>query len=148
MKVNSDFRDLLRDFNAGGVRYLIVGGYAVMVYTEPRYTKDLEVWIDPVEANARAVLTALARFGAPTTGVEPGDLTQPEVIFQIGVDPIRVDVMTSVTGLVFQDAWTRRVEVDFGGVRAPVVSREDLIAAKRASVRPGDRRDARRLERH
>ncbi len=105
-----------------------------MVYTEPRYTKDLDVWIDPVEDNARAVLGALAAFGAPTAGVEPSDLIEPEVFFQIGVDPVRVDIMTSVTGLDFPDAWGRRVDVDFGEVPAPVVCRADLIAAKRASA--------------
>jgi hypothetical protein len=65
MKINSDFKDLLRDFNDGGVRYLIVGGYAVMAHTEPRYTKDLDIWIEPTESNARAMIEALAQFGAP-----------------------------------------------------------------------------------
>jgi len=69
MKINSDFKDLLRDFNGEGVRYLIVGGYAVMVHTEPRYTKDLDLWVEPVDVNAEAVLRALAEFGAPTGGV-------------------------------------------------------------------------------
>jgi hypothetical protein len=69
MKINSDFKDLLHGFNVASVRHLIVGGYAVMTHTEPRYTKDLDIWIEPTERNARAVLTALANFGAPTTDV-------------------------------------------------------------------------------
>jgi hypothetical protein len=92
MKINSDFRDLLRDLNVAGVRYLIVGGYAVMVHTEPRYTKDLDLWIEPVESNAQKLFLALAEFGAPTKDIRPSDFTEPEVFFQIGVEPIRVDL--------------------------------------------------------
>ncbi len=147
MKINSDFRDLLRAFNEAGVRYLIVGGYAVMVYTEPRYTKDLDLWIEPKEANARAMLDALARFGAPTTDVAPADFLEPEVFFQIGVEPVRIDIMTSVTGLDFAGAWERRVMIDFGGESAPVLCRGDILAAKKASGRPRDRRDAKSLDR-
>ena len=147
MKINSDFRDLLQVFNVAGIRYLVVGGYAVMAYTEPRYTKDLDLWIDPVEENARAVLRSLTTFGAPTSEVSPADLTEPDVFYQIGVDPVRIDLMTSVTGLDFTAAWDRRTLVDFGGVQASVLSREDLITAKRASGRPQDRLDARRLAR-
>ena len=94
MKINSDFRDLLRDLNTAGVRYLIVGGYAVMVRTEPRYTKDLDLWIEPLESNAQKLLAALARFGAPTRDVHPSDFTEPEVFFQIGIEPVRMFVST------------------------------------------------------
>src|SRR5205085_8704253 len=97
MKINSDFKDLLRDFNAAGIRYLIVGGYAVMVHTEPRYTKDLDIWIDRDEQNARAVLAALADFGAPIGEVTPADLIEPDVFFQIGIEPVRIDIMTTVS---------------------------------------------------
>jgi hypothetical protein len=146
MKINSDFRDLLQKFNAAGVRYLIVGGYAVMVHTEPRYTKDLEIWIEPEQANARSVLSALAALGAPTDSVQESDFTEPEVFFQIGIEPVRIDVMTSVKGLAFRSAWDRKAVVDFGGVSAPVLCREDIIAAKLASGRLQDRRDARQLK--
>jgi len=145
MKINSDFRDLLRGLNAAGVRYLIVGGYAVMVHTEPRYTRDLDIWIEPDERNARVLLAALAAFGAPTADVKPADFTEPEVFFQIGVEPVRVDIMTSVPGLEFASAWQRRIVVDFGGEPAPVLSRKDILAAKIAAGRLRDRRDARRL---
>jgi hypothetical protein len=145
MEINSDFRDLLRNLNAAGVRYLIVGGYAVMVHTEPRYTKDLDVWIESERDNARRLLEALSAFGAPIAGVTADDFTEPEVFFQIGVDPVRVDIMTSITGLDFETAWGRRIEVDFGGVPAPVLCRADILAAKIASGRVRDRRDARHL---
>jgi predicted nucleotidyltransferase len=146
VKINSDFRDLLQNLNAAGVRYLIVGGYAVMVHSEPRYTKDLDVWIEADEANAGRLFAALAEFGAPMQDYQPSDFTTPDTFFQIGIDPVRIDILTSVRGLEFPQAWARSVAVDFGGVPAPVLSRQDLIAAKLASGRPQDRRDARRLQ--
>jgi hypothetical protein len=147
MKINSDFKDLLRSLNAAGVRYLIVGGYAVMVHTEPRYTKDLDIWIEPVLENARAMLNALTTFGAPTADVNSSDFTEPEVFFQIGVEPVRIDIMTSVTGLEFESAWTRKIVVDFGGEMAPVLCRRDILTAKIAAGRLRDRQDAQRLRR-
>ena len=93
-----------------------------MVHQEPRYTKDLDVWIEAVPANAEALLSALRAFGAPAAGILPTDLTQPEVFFQIGVAPVRVDILTSVPGLDFASAWSRKVTVAFGGVPAPVLS--------------------------
>ena len=144
MKISSDYRDLLSIFNAAGVRYLIVGGYAVMIHTEPRYTKDLDIWIDCSEPNAQAVFTALADFGAPLKGLRPSDFTEPEVFYQIGMEPVRIDIMTSVSGLDFASAWKRRVIVDFDGETAPVLSRADLIS-KRAADRLRDRKHVRRL---
>src|SRR5579872_5819577 len=135
MKINSDFRDLLRSFNGAGVRYLVVGGYAVMVHAEPRYTKDLDLWIEPTEPNAQLMIGALKEFGAPTSDVVPSDFTEPEVFFQIGIDPVRADIMTSVLGLDFEPAWKKKVLVDFGGESAPVLCREDVLRAKIAAGR-------------
>ncbi|MBZ5619144.1 MAG: nucleotidyltransferase [Acidobacteriia bacterium] len=148
MKINSDFRDLLRSLDAAGVRYLIVGGYAVMVYTEPRYTKDLDIWIEPTELNAQKLFLALAGFGAPTKDIRPSDFTEANTFFQIGIDPVRIDIMTSVPGLDFVPAWDRKVMVDFGGESAPVICREDVIRSKIAAGRLRDRRDLRNLTRH
>jgi len=145
MKINSDFRDLLRNLNAAGVRYLIVGGYAVMVHTEPRYTKDLDLWIEPVESNAQKLFLASAEFGAPTKDIHPSDFTAPEVFFQIGIEPVRIDIMTSVSGLDFAPAWQRKVIVDFGGESAPVLCRADVLESKIAAGRIRDRRDVQRL---
>ena len=111
-------KDLLRTFNVAGVRYLIVGGYAVMIHTEPRYTKHLDLWIEPEEANAAAVLNALAKFGAPTDNVILR-FAEPEVFFQIGVEPVRIDIMTSVLGLGFTSAWNRRIMVGFERGNSP-----------------------------
>jgi hypothetical protein len=114
------------------VRYPIVGGYAVMVHTEPRYTKDLDLWVEPVEPNTHKLFAALAEFGAPTQDIQPSDFTEPEVFFQIGMEPVRVDIMTSVSGLDFVSAWERRVMVDFGGESAPVLCRADVRRLRRA----------------
>src|SRR5580704_16037478 len=105
MKINSDYRDLLKSLNAAGVRYLIVGEYAVMVHTEPYYTKDLDVWVEPAPENAEAVIGALRAFGAPLLNISAKDFTEPEIFCQIGIAPVRVDVMTSVPGLDFPGAW-------------------------------------------
>jgi hypothetical protein len=133
--------------NAAGVRYLIVGGYAVMVHTEPRYTKDLDLWIEPVEPNAQKLFRALAEFGAPTKDIRPSDFIDPDVFFQIGIEPVRIDIMTSVSGLDFVSAWKRKVIVDFGGESAPVLCRADVLKSKIAAGRVRDRRDAQRLAR-
>ncbi len=146
MKISSDYKDLLSIFNAAGVRYLIVGGYAVMIHTEPRYTKDLDVWIEPSGPNAQALFSALARFGAPLKGLQPSDFTEPEVFYQIGMEPVRVDVMTSVPGLDFTAAWERRVVVDFDGESAPVLSREDLLVSKKRAARPRNHKHIRSLQ--
>ena len=90
-----------------------------MVHTEPRYTKDLDLWIEPVESNAQKLLVALAEFGAPTKEIHSSDFTEPEVFFQIGIEPVRIDIMTSVSGLEFVPAWDRKVIVDFGGRGGP-----------------------------
>ncbi len=116
-----------------------------MVHTEPRYTKDLGVWIEPVEPNAQAMLAALAEFSAPTANVETADFTVPDVFFQIGIDPVRIDIMTSVSGLDFPGAWGRKITVDFGGEPAFVLCRDDVITAKRATGRTRDGRDVKRL---
>jgi predicted nucleotidyltransferase len=147
VKINSNFKDLLRLFAEGGVRFLVVGGYAVMKYTEPYYTKDLDLWIEPTPGNAGGVLAALRRFGAPVEGVTEEDLMNPDLIYQIGVDPVRIDIMGSVPGLVFGEAWQRRHDVDFGGEVAPILSIDDIILAKLASGRPKDRIQARELRR-
>ena len=142
MSENSAFKDLLSIFNAGQVRYLIVGGYAVMKYAEPRYTKDLDVWIETTGENASRVFHALRKFGAPLSDLTEEDLTQEGMVFQIGVAPNRVDILMGINGVRFSDAWSKRVEGDFDAAPAHFISRSDLIVAKRAAGRPQDLIDA------
>jgi predicted nucleotidyltransferase len=142
MFVNSDFSDLLRLFNDNGVRYLVIGGYAVIQYAEPRYTKDLDLWISADKDNAAAVYKALKEFGAPLVGLTEADFAEEGYFYQMGIPPIRVDILMGIPGLEFDSAWQHRVEVDFDDLVVRFVSREDLIQAKRASGRPQDLIDA------
>lgn len=136
--MNTNFRDILEVFNRHRVRYLVVGGYAVMQYTEPRFTKDLDLWIDATPHNADRVYAALAEFGAPISGCDPKEFTEPEQVFQLGVEPERVDVMTSIPGVKFGPAWDKRTTKIVGGLRVPFISKADLIRAKKAAGRPVD----------
>jgi predicted nucleotidyltransferase len=142
MFVNSDFSDLLNLFNANNVKYLIIGGYAVIQYAEPRYTKDLDIWISVDNPNAASVYKALKEFGAPLTGLTEADFAEEGYFYQMGRPPMRVDILMGIPGIDFANAWKQRVEVDFDGLIVKFISREDLIAVKKASGRPQDLIDA------
>ena len=145
MNPNSHFKELLSGLNNAGAKYLVVGGYAVMLYTEPRYTKDLDIWVEASEENSRRVFRALAQFGAPLAGIDQDDFSKQDVIYQLGVAPSRVDVLTSVSGLDFEEAWLRRREAEFGDVSASFIGLEDLLKNKRAVGRYTDLADCERL---
>ena len=145
MFVNSDFSELLRLFNAARVRYLVIGGYAVVQYAEPRFTADLDLWVGTDPRNAGAVYEALREFGAPLSGLTEQDFAEDGYFYQMGVPPMRVDVMMGIPGIGFEEAWARRVVIDFDGLPVPFISREDLITAKRASGRPQDMLDVANL---
>ena len=142
MFVNSDFTDLLNLFNEGGVRYLVIGGYAIIQYAEPRFTKDLDLWISTDATNAATVYKALKSFGAPLAGLTEADFAEEGCFYQMGVPPMRVDLLMGIPGGNFEQAWRNRNEVDFDGLIVPFISRQDLIASKRASGRPQDLIDA------
>ncbi len=145
MFVNSDFSDLLSLFNANRVRYLVIGGYAVIQYGEPRFTKDLDLWISTDAGNASAVYQALKQFGAPLAGLTEADFSQEGYFYQMGVPPVRVDILMGIPGGDFEQAWQARNEVDFGGLVVSFISKKDLIETKRASGRPQDLLDANQL---
>src|SRR5947208_2096136 len=142
MPVSSHFKELLKSFNEHQVKYLIVGAYAVMKYTEPRYTKDLDIWVEPTDENSSRVYRALAEFGAPMSGVTPQDFTKVDLVFQIGVAPHRIDILMGVKGLDFDRAWERRLEAVFEDVPMSLVCKEDLLISKEAAGRPQDLIDA------
>lgn len=145
VELNSDFSDLLRAFSNGGVEFLVVGAHALSVHDRPRATKDLDVWIKPTPENARRTWHALAAFGAPMDSLTVEDLTDEETVFQIGIAPIRVDVLTSITGVLFDDAWPNRIEVERDGILVPVIGAEDFLTNKEATGRDQDRVDAARV---
>jgi len=141
--VNEDYRDFVEALLATRARFLVVGAHALAVHGVPRATVDLDVWVEATEENARRVWLALAQFGAPleTLQVNESDFTKPELVAQFGLPPNRIDVLTSVSGLDFGEAWESRMESDFGGLRAPFLGRAALIRNKRASGRTKDLAD-------
>jgi len=146
LQMSSDFEELLSIFNDHEVRYLIVGGYAVMLYTEPRYTKDLDLWIETSAENASRVFRALARFGAPLSGLSAADFASEGFFYQLGLPPVRVDILMSIDGVRFADAWPNRHQSAFGTQPAWFIGRADLLRNKRASGRHVDLHDAGLLE--
>jgi hypothetical protein len=142
MFINSDFSDLLRILADNNVRYMVIGGYAFMQYAEPRYTKDLDLWISTDATNAEAVYRALQEFGAPLEGMTENDFAEEGFFYQMGVPPVRVDILMGIPGVEFEDAWQRRVQFDFDDLTVIFISKQDLIQAKRASGRPLDLQDA------
>lgn len=140
--MNPDFVELLRALFAAEARFLVVGAYAVTVHSRPRSTGDLDLWIEATPANAARVYSALRRFGAPLGELRVEDLHSPNVVFQLGVPPRRIDLLTSLTGLEsFEAAWTNRATTGVEGLAVPVLGRADLIANKRALGRPRDLAD-------
>jgi hypothetical protein len=143
--MSKDFKDLLRLLNENGADYLIIGGHAFSVYSEPRTTKDLDLFIRSEPENAKAVFRALAQFGAPIQGMSPADFVDGTT-FQMGQPPNRIDVLQRIDGITFDEAWSHRVQgkVD-GEVPANVISRDDLIRNKLASGREQDLLDVKVL---
>ena len=147
MALNPDFRDLFAALNAERAEYLLVEGYALAVHAAPRFTRDLAVWVNATGENARRVRAALERFGAPLGALAPGDLATPGIVFQIGVQPNRIDVLTAIDGVAFAEAWPERLETRYGDADVHVIGRRLLVQNKRASGRPQDLVDADLLER-
>ncbi len=145
MAENPHYKELLQLLNEFHVEYLIVGGFAVMKYGEPRYTKDLDVWVDNSARNSEKVVEALKRFGAPLEqdGITPETFAEKQVVYQIGIAPVRIDILTEITGVEFADAWGKKVASTFFGVPVHFISFDDLVANKRALGRASDLKDLR-----
>ena len=143
-----DFEELLSCLNAEGVRYLVVGGYAVGEHAQPRATKDLDIFIGPDLGNAIAVWRALAKFGAPLGDIKPQELVEPGSIFRIGTPPIAVDILRDIDGIDFDQAFGRGERATINrdsGLQAPFISVNDLITNKLAAGRPQDLGDVEAL---
>ena len=142
--MNQDYKDLLSAFHAHGVRYLIVGGYAVIFHAQPRFTKDIDLFIKADPVNAQATYDALAEFGAPLQGIRPEDFADRSSFYRFGRDPHGFDILPDLPGVDFDAAWERRVEgvIDpESGLKAVFIAKDDLIAAKLASGRTRDLAD-------
>jgi hypothetical protein len=136
-----DFIDLLRAFVSADVRFLVVGAHALAVHGRPRATGDLDVWVDATPDNAGRVMQGLKDFGAPLEGVTSDDFSRPGIAYQIGLPPLRIDVLTELTGLDFSEAWPGRVCQTIGGLEIPFVGRDDFIRNKEATGRLRDLAD-------
>jgi hypothetical protein len=145
--VNRDFAEMLSALSAAGVEFLVVGAHARAAYGEPRATKDLDIWVRPTPENASRVWSALLAFGAPTFDLTVEDLARPGLIVQLGVPPYRIDIITELTALTFEEAWLNRTEADFGGSLYPVIGKREYVLNKRTVGRPQDLADADHVER-
>ena len=141
MEIQEDFRELVALFNAHDVAYLIVGGYALAFHGAPRYTGDMDIFVRPDPKNAQHVLDALAEFGAGGLGFTIADFANPDRVAQLGVPPVRVDIMTSISGVSWEDAFAGRVAGTYGDVPANYIGREQFILNKRAVGRKKDLAD-------
>lgn len=144
--LNPDFRDMLAEFNGAAVEYLVVGGYAVAHHGYPRATGDMDFWVRRSPENAERVLRALGAFGAPSDLVTRENLLDPEIVAQIGVEPNRIDILTAIDGVEFDDAYPDRVLARIDEVDIPFVGVHHLLMNKRATGRPEDLTDVSRLE--
>lgn len=145
MSLNQDFVDLFACLNQEKAEYLIVDAYAVIFYTEPRYTKDIDLWIKSDPENAKKVYAALKNFGAPIDELKVQDLSNPQMIYQIGIEPNRIDILMDLTGLDFETAWKNKNKTEYGKEKIYLLSLEDLIRAKQALNRLQDQIDLEKL---
>ncbi len=145
MELNRDFNEFIAYFVARDVRFLIVGGYALAAHGHPRYTKDLDVWVRVDVENAERIIRALDDFGFGSLGLTRADFVEDDVVVQLGREPHRIDLLTFISGVEFDDAWEHRVKVDLGGVSVPVIGRTELRRNKLATGRLRDLADAEEL---
>ena len=144
--LNPDYSDMLSAFSEEKVEYLLVGAYALAAHGLPRATGDLDLWVRPTSENAIRAWRALMRFGAPLEGVAEDDFRTAGIILQIGVAPCRIDILTTIDGVTFDDAWPSRMVIEIEGIDVSVIGKDDLLANKRAFGRPQDIADIARLE--
>lgn len=146
MEVCPDYEDLFKTFNSHKIKFLVVGGQAVIFYTEPRYTKDVDVWVIPELNKAEVVYAALKEFGAPLKDISVEDFNNKNLIIQIGVAPVRINIMLGIEGVDFDKAWKNRKRVLYGRTPINLIGKNDLIKVKRKAARPQDLLDVDNLK--
>jgi predicted nucleotidyltransferase len=144
--LNRDFKECVASFNAHGVEYLVVGGYALAAHGRPRYTGDIDLWIRATNDNAARVLAALADFGFASVNITLTDLTQADNVIQLGYPPRRIDLLTSIDGVAFEACYSRRHNVAIDGIDLPIIGLADFKTNKRATGRTQDRADLEALD--
>lgn len=144
--MNSDFVDLLRLLGDHKVDFLLIGGYAVSFYTEPRYTKDIDIWIDATRQNGKRLISALKEFGAPVDNLTPVDIAKPGLLYIFGVPPLRVDILNRMKGHSFKAAHKKKNIIITDGIKIPLVGLSTLISLKQKAGRPQDLIDLKNLK--
>lgn len=144
--LNQDFKEFIRSLNDNGVRYLVVGGYAVALHGYPRYTKDIDIWVDRTAENASNILKALDQFGFGSLGVKKSDFILPEQMLQLGYPPGRIDILTTLPGVDFSECYTARAVVEVDGISVNFIDLENLKKNKKATGRHQDLADLENLE--
>ncbi len=144
--LNKDYKEMLQCLLEENVRFLLVGAYAVAVHGFPRATKDIDFFVWATPENAANLMRALTKFGTPLHDISEADLSSEGVVFQIGNSPRRIDIITNISGVKFEQAYANKTTISIEGIEVPVISLEDLIANKRASARTQDLADVEKLE--
>ncbi len=145
MELNLDYKEILNILKKYKVKYLIVGAYAVSFYTEPRFTKDLDIWIEPSIKNAQRLFSSLKEFGAPLKNITVSDFTKRDIIYQIGVVPIRIDIITRLPGVKFDKAWKSKKSTKYGDTLINIIGVEELIKSKKRIGRLQDKLDIKKF---
>lgn len=145
MELDKDFNEFVELFLEHNVRFLIVGGYALAAHGLPRATGDLDAWVWVNPKNAQNIMRALNAFGFQNLSLTESDFSKEDAIVQLGYPPFRIDILTSIDGVAFDQAWEKKVVVELNGMKVPFIGREDLIANKKAAGRPQDLADVSRL---
>ena len=146
MRVENDFKEFIELLNEHKVRYLIIGGFAYSFYAEPRFTKDIDFYIDISSVNVNKILKVLEKFGFKDVGLTKEDFQQPKQIIQLGNAPLRIDIVTSIDGVSFKEAWNNRTSGKYGNLNAYFISKSDLIKNKKATGRTQDIADIEKLK--
>lgn len=146
MKTEKDYEEFLALLNKYKVKYCIIGAFALAFHVEPRYTKDIDILIEASAENAENLLQVLHEFGFGSLKLAPSDFSTPGSIIQLGYEPVRIDIITSIQGLDFADIWENRIQGPYGGQTVNFIDRENLIKSKKISNRSQDRTDLERLQ--
>ena len=141
MNVQKDYEELLRLFNANSVRYCLVGAYALAFHVRPRYTKDIDLFVEATVENGKNIINSLEQFGFSDMDLSEKDFAKEGQIIQLGYEPVRIDILTSIDGVMFEDVWKNKIEGKYGSEKVYYISRNDLIKNKEASKRKQDEAD-------
>ena len=148
MKLPEDFKEFIKLLNKNGVKYLLVGGYAVSFHAKPRFTNDMDVWVEATKGNAEKIMRVLKEFGFGDLKISTSDLSKEDTIIQLGYEPLRIDIMTSISGVQFNKAYQNRIKALYFGVEVNIISMEDILRNKQSTGRKQDLQDIEWLKKY